>query len=352
MIYKFLKRILNKSKTLLKLLGQKPINLDGYYINSAAQLISFLSDKFNQGLMSSDNIEVARQRLERGAKIAMPKILGVYSYDFSIELKNRTIKARYYRSFDSIENKVSLLFFHGGGFVLGSIDSHDATIGKIAKKTGFSIISINYRLAPEHPFPAAVEDAVDSFKWLIKNANEFDIDPKHIVVAGDSAGGNLAAVVAQQAKGDRIPPLAQVLIYPVLDFHFTSNSHKTFSTGFFLSNKDMEHFRQLYLTEPTLADNYLVSPLLNPDLSNLAPALIVTAGFDPLRDDGAKYASILQKNGVKTLYKCYHDMIHGFIGMGILPNGLQLIDDVAYLIKSFTTECLSTFSKSYSRTQT
>jgi acetyl esterase len=336
MIFYALKTFFKFSSFFLKLFGQKPAVADDFYILPAAQLIGFLSEKFNAGLTSSKDPKLARRNMEISSKIAMPKIKDIYWFEFVINLNSHSLKARFYRPFQNSTLDKAILFFHGGGFVLGSIKSHDATAALIAKTTQLPVISVDYRLAPEHQFPAAALDAIDCFDWLVKHASKFDINPQKIIVAGDSAGGNLAAVVAQQRKDSDVKPLAQVLLYPVLDFHFNSQSHKLFSNGFFLTRADLQYFMEQYLSDPQQAKDPMASPLLNKEFSNLAPALIITAGFDPLRDDGYKYFELLQKNNVLVIYKCYYDLIHGFMNMAIIPNGIDIIKEVCHTIKLFT----------------
>ena len=210
----------------------------------------------------------------------------------------------------------AIAYFHGGGWVVGDLDTHDASCRKLAAETGAVVLSVDYRLAPEHPFPAALEDCYAALDWLAANAESIGADPDRLVVAGDSAGGNLAAATALLARGREGPEIAyQLLVYPVTGDPTTTSSYEANAEGYLLTTRDMEWFADQYL--PREVDRYsiLASPRLAADLSGLPPATVVTAGFDPLRDDGAAYADRLQDAGVTVRYRNYPEMIHGFAGM-------------------------------------
>jgi len=233
----------------------------------------------------------------------------------------------------------ALVYFHGGGFVFGNIDTHDAMCRAIAKASGAVVISVDYRLAPEHKFPAAVEDSCAATIWIAQNAAPLGIDPRCISVGGDSAGGNLAIVVAVRCRDAGGPALAsQVLIYPVTDLSsFETDSHRDFADGYFLTRAAMNWFTGHYLPSAVLARHPEVSPLLAPDLSGLPPALIVTAEFDPLRDEGESYAQRLRQAGVPATISRYPGMVHAFVSMrGVLAGGRQAIDEIAGFIRSIS----------------
>ena len=231
----------------------------------------------------------------------------------------------------------ALIYFHGGGFAFGNLDTHDAVCRSLAKESGAVVIAVDYRLSPEHKFPAAVEDAHAAVVWVAANAKSLGIDTRRIAVSGDSAGGNLATVIAIRCREAGGPALAsQVLIYPVTDMSsFDTDSHREFGEGYFLSRAGMEWFTGHYLSSADLARNPEVSPLLAPDLSALPPALVITAEFDPLRDEGEAYAKRLQKAGVPVTVTRYPGMIHAFVSMrGVLAGGRQAIQEVAKFIRS------------------
>lgn len=210
-----------------------------------------------------------------------------------------------------------LLYYHGGGFVLGDLDSHDVVCRQLANFSGCAVVSVDYRLAPENPFPAAVVDASAALAWLQKNAQDLRVDAARVALGGDSAGGALAAVTAIAARESVSPPIVfQLLIYPVTDFLCRSKSHQENGQGYFLTRELIEYFRGHYLPDATLYDDWRASPLLHPDLSNLPPALVLTAGFDPLRDEGAAYAQRLTESGNAASHVCFERQIHGFITMG------------------------------------
>jgi acetyl esterase len=206
-----------------------------------------------------------------------------------------------------------LVYYHGGGWVIGDLDSHDGVCRFLAAKAGVAVLSIGYRLAPEHPFPAPVEDAWAAFSWAAANAGALGADPERIAVGGDSAGGNLSAVVSVLAReGGGATPAMQLLIYPVTDSAETTRSRQLFSDGFFLTKADMELFEAAYLPPGTDADDPRISILKAPDLRNLPPAYVTTAGFDPLRDEGEAYALRMRDAGVKVALRRHPGLVHSF----------------------------------------
>jgi len=231
----------------------------------------------------------------------------------------------------------ALVYFHGGGFVFGNLDTHDAVCRALAKESGAVVISVDYRRSPEHKFPAALEDSHAVVVWLAANSQRLGIDARRISVSGDSAGGNLAAVIAMRCRDAGGPALAsQVLIYPVTDFSsFETGSHREFGEVYFLTRAGMHWFRNHYLASTDLARNPEVSPLLAQDLSLLPPALVITAEFDPLRDEGEAYGQRLRQAGVPVTMSRFPGMIHAFISMrGVLAGGRQGIQEIAAFLRS------------------
>jgi acetyl esterase len=236
------------------------------------------------------------------------------------------------------EPRPGLLFFHGGGFVVCDLDSHDSTCRELATGADCVVVSVDYRLAPEAKFPAAPEDCYAATEWVAKNAPSLGIDADRIAVAGDSAGGNLAAVVALMCRDRKGPRLIhQLLIYPVTDNRFDTASYKDNGVGYFLTEQMMRWFWHHYLDSEGDGDNAMASPLRAPDLSLLPSATVLTAQYDPLRDEGRAYAERLAEAGVATTQTNYPGVFHGFFGMSEqIPRARQAIEQVcAELRKAF-----------------
>ena len=230
-----------------------------------------------------------------------------------------------------------VLFYHGGGWVQGSLESHDNLTRYLAKASHAVVVSVDYRLAPENPFPAGLNDAYAALEWVAHNANSFGADPSKIAVMGDSAGGNIAAVIALMARDKNGPGIKhQVLIYPATDqSNLDTDSYTHFAKGFMLTKNNIEWFRGLYLPDKKDWTNPHASPLLAEDHANLPPATIITAQMDPLKDDGKQYADKLTKAGVLTHYHCYQGMIHGFINADkLLSQAHAALDEIAVDLKT------------------
>jgi acetyl esterase/lipase len=207
-----------------------------------------------------------------------------------------------------------LLFFHGGGFVVGDLETHDSSCRFLARQAGARVLSVEYRLAPEQRFPAAADDALAAFSWVREHAVELGGDPARVAVGGDSAGGNLAAGLAQALRGDEGPAF-QLLFYPWLDLSAKRHSYRLFGEGFFLTEAQLDWYRALYLGPKGDAFDPMCSPGLADDLAGVAPAYIATAGFDPLRDEGEEYAARLRDAGVGVAVRRHADLIHGFVNV-------------------------------------
>ena len=231
------------------------------------------------------------------------------------------LTARIYRP--AVDGPVpTILFVHGGGFVLGDVDTHDDQARLLCAQVGAVVVSIDYRLAPEHPFPAGHLDAVAAHRWVVETVAELGGDVKRIAVAGDSAGGNLSAGVAIAARDAGRPLAAQLLIYPSTDFVDSEDypSRVENAQGYLLTDVDMRWFRQSY--DPDPADPR-ATVLRHPDLTGLAPAIVAVAEFDPLRDEGEAYAAALEKAGVPVTCTRYAGLIHGFFGLGHLSEAAK-----------------------------
>ena len=228
----------------------------------------------------------------------------------------------------------TLIYYHGGGFVIGNIETHDSTCRRLANKSRCQVISIDYRLAPEHPFPAPTDDGLAAFRHIRDNAPKFGVDAARLAVGGDSAGGAMAAVVCQACRdAGEAGPAFQMLIYPATDSTRESGSRKAFTEGYFLSGPLMNWFWEAYVPEGTDLADIRLSPLLAKDFKGLPPAFVLTAGFDPLRDEGRAYADRLIDAGIKTTYVNYPGTIHGFFSMTrFLQEGLRANDEAAAVL--------------------
>ena len=212
-----------------------------------------------------------------------------------------------------------LVFFHGGGWVIGDLDSHDVVCRKLADEGELIVVSVDYRLAPEHKFPAAVDDAIAATRWIAEHAKQHSIDPSRLMVGGDSAGGNLAAVVAIAARDGNGPDIAgQVLIYPATDFAMTHPSHREPETSILLTHSVIRWFRDHYLNGAADVHDWRASPARARTLIGLPSAYVLTAGADPLRDEGDEYAHRLTEAGVPVTYRHFPGQFHGFFTMGKL----------------------------------
>jgi acetyl esterase len=237
-----------------------------------------------------------------------------------------------------VDEKVipTLVYYHGGGFVIGNIETHDSTCRRIANKSRCQVISIDYRLAPEHPFPAPVDDAMAAFRHIRDNAAAFDTHADRIAVGGDSAGGNLSAVVCQQMKkAGEVMPAFQMLIYPATDSVTHDEARRARGEGYFLTQELMDWFFSHYSPPGIDRRDPRMSPLVA-DLSGLPPAYVLTAGYDPLRDEGLAYATKLREAGVRTIYSEFPGTIHGFFSMTkFLRQGLVANDEAAGVMAAF-----------------
>ncbi len=230
----------------------------------------------------------------------------------------------------------TLVYFHGGGWVICDLDTHDALCRDLTNGAGCVTVSVDYRLAPESKFPAAVDDCVAAMEWVAAHAGEIGGDSARLAVGGDSAGGNLAAVVAQVARQRGGPKLGfQLLIYPATDFTADTDSIRENSEGYFLTHDDMVWFRDHYLPSLDERTNPLASPMLAPDLSGLPPALVITAEYDPLRDEGEQYGQRLREAGVPVTISRYDGMVHGFLSLAAgLDGGRRGIDEAASALRA------------------
>lgn len=229
------------------------------------------------------------------------------------------IMLREYRPAGSAPGQVlpALVYYHGGGWVIGDLDTHDVLCRELANGAGCAVYAVDYRMGPEHRFPAAVDDALAATRWVFDQASTLAVDPARVALGGDSAGGNLAAVVALALRdtAGAPRPVFQLLIYPATDMHPDTPSHAENGDGYLLTRDVIAYFQSHYLDASQRPD-WRASPLLAANHAGLPPALVLTAGYDPLRDEGRAYADTLSAAGVPTQYVCFSRQIHGFILMG------------------------------------
>lgn len=277
-------------------------------VSAALRLLNALPDNDFSDLP----VPQARQQLDDEARLfAGPVLTMAEVRDVRIPSFTGEIPARLYRAQQRDADRL-LVYFHGGGFVLGSLDSVDSVCRFLATHAGVSVLSVDYRLAPEHPFPAAVEDARTAFMFAASRAREWGHDVQQIAVGGDSAGGTLAAVLCQQLKEAAVRPAFQLLFFPVTDLSAKSASYREFACGFFLTEKQMEWYTAHYVGDGDRTDPR-ISPLLAEDLSGLPPAYVAVAGFDPLRDEGEAYARRLAAAGNHVALRRHDGLIHAFV---------------------------------------
>lgn len=229
-----------------------------------------------------------------------------------------------------------LVYYHGGGWVIGDLDSLDTTCRALANRAGTKVVSVDYRLAPEHKFPAPVDDCYAALRWVADNAGSIGVDPDRLAVGGDSAGGNLAAAVALRARDEGGPRIAlQALVYPVTNHSFDTPSYQENADGYLLTRDSMVWFWDHYLKDADDSANPWASPLRAGDLSGLPPAVVITAEFDPLRDEGEAFAAKLADAGVRVVQRRFDGQIHGFFQMpGTIPAGFEAVDLIAGELRS------------------
>ena len=292
--------------------GGRPVRVDGLELEPDVQLLLALRRLRGDRELDTMTPGEARAEIARGAASFAGTLVPVARVE-SLTLAGAAdpLAARLYVP-DGTAGGV-LVYYHGGGWVVGDLDTHEAPCRFLARETGLAVLAVDYRRAPEHRFPAAVDDALAAFRWASAESARLGVPPGRIAVGGDSAGGNLAAVVALLATREGGPrPRAQLLIYPVTDLSTKHPSYRLFADGFFLTERDMDWYRGNYLPDAATALDPRASPLLAPDLHGLPPAVILSAGFDVLRDEGEAFAKRLAEAGVPVTHRRVPGQIHGF----------------------------------------
>jgi acetyl esterase/lipase len=314
----------------LRLSGRAPVQVDGETLAPEVQLALAMLERRREPPPETLSAPEARRRRQRLSAVyaGKPTPVGAVA-DLEI---GPGLRARHYAPAEPGAPHPLLVYYHGGGFTYGDLETHDGVCRILCRHAGAHVLAVDYRLAPEHPFPAAVEDARAALRWAFANAGALGADPERVGVGGDSAGGNLAAVVSQLAARDGgPPPVLQLLIYPATDFSRRRRSRELFGEGFLLTNSEMDWFETNYLgAERTHARDPRASPLLAEDLSGLAPAYVVTAAFDPIRDEGEEYAEALRQAGTPVTLRRFPGFIHAFIaGAGVSRNARDAMVEIA-----------------------
>jgi acetyl esterase len=322
---------------LMRRLAGPPIEVDGKQMDLKLQWMLKLAAKQGRPPMQTLTPDEARQEYRvrgevfGGRKPEMARLL-----DRLIPGPAGDIPVRLYVPHTAPEKAPVIVFYHGGGWVIGDLETHDTACRHLAVESGCIVLSVDYRLAPEHKFPAAVEDAVAAYEWTLAHAAELDGDPARVAVGGDSAGGNLAAVVCQKLRetGGQAPAF-QLLIYPATDFRANTRSHDVYGKDFVLTTELMEYFQGHYLNGSQEKEDVMASPLLAADLSGLPPAWIGTAGFDPLQDEAKAYAKRLREAGVAVEETSYDGMVHGFMTLtGAIDDARRMFRDMGAYVKA------------------
>jgi acetyl esterase/lipase len=267
-------------------------------------------------------------------KLETPISIPCHVANHTLPLAGRTLDIRLYQPKNMRPDAPVLVYFHGGGWVIGDLDTHDNPCRAMAIGSGGCVVSIDYRRAPEHPFPAAIQDGYDAFLWIAEHGAKLGLNTQNLGIGGDSAGGNIAAAVSLMLRDSNLANCAwQVLIYPSVISQLETESSLAFAKGYGLDADVMDWFAGHYIPPDTDLSDPRLSPLLATSHANLPPALVVTAGFDPLRDSGLQYAEQLRESGVHVQYKEYPDLIHGFASWaGIIPSASAALNEIAELI--------------------
>ena len=300
-----------------------------------AEILLQMIREANRPAFETVGAVAARDLFMAGRKVLAPDPMPIAeTRDVAIPGPGGPIPARLYRSAKD-GNLPVLVFFHGGGWIVGNIESHDGICRHLANRAEGAVLSIDYRMGPEHKFPAAVEDCFAATTWAAGNAESLGVDPGRLAVGGDSAGGNLAAVVSLLARDKAAPRIAyQVLIYPATDAAMGHDSIARYAEGYVLTRATMRWFYEQYLRIPDDAADWRVSPLLASDLSRLPPAYVLTAGYDPLCDEGDAYATRLAAAGVPVTHRRFPGQVHGFVTNGRVIHAAETaLDEIAVALK-------------------
>jgi acetyl esterase len=315
-----------------RVLAGKPVVLDGQTLAPETQLMLRLQQAARIPGAETLPVPQGRQAIaHQSAMAGRTQPIGAVR-----DLSAGGVPARLYTPRGAAARTPLLVFLHGGGFIYGDLDSHDATCRVLAERAGVRVLAVDYRLAPEHPFPAAYDDSIAAYRWAVDNAATLGADPERLAVGGDSAGGNLAAVVAIEAARTGLPLAFQLLVYPATDnYQRATRSYELFGEGFYLNQGFMDLASESYTPDPEIRRDPRVSPHYADLPEGLAPAYVATAGFDPLRDEGESYARLLAEAGVTVELKRFPDQIHGFFNVvGVGRRSRAAVDEIAAALRA------------------
>ncbi len=314
-----------------RVLAGRSVVLDGKTLDTETQLMLRLQRVVREPAVESLPIPQGRLALNRqSVLVGGSQPIGRVREDVVAGMP-----ARLYEPTGATDSGPLLVFFHGGGWIYGDLESHDAPCRFLAERSGVRILALDYRLAPEAGFPAAYDDCVNAYAEILKRYDEWHVDPDRIGVGGDSAGGNLATVVAIEAARQGWPCAFQLLVYPLTDMTGAARSRQTFANGFYLTERFIELATDSYIPDPEQWTDPRISPLAADLPAGLAPAHVVTAGFDPLQDEGEAYAERLRAAGVEVRHVRYPRLIHGFLNMvGVGRNARAAVDEIATALRA------------------
>ena len=324
----FAQAVVGLPRPLLRLAAGKPAHVDGQELDLHCQVIA---RHFSIPSAKLASVEAMREDYERtGTVLGHPPTPPVALSRFSVKGPAGPVACELHRPAQvADENAPAILYFHGGGHVTGSLSTHRLACRQLAFESDAVVIAVDYRLAPDHKFPAGIEDSLAAYDEIAARAEELGIDPSRIAVGGESAGGNIAAVIAQQRRDASPAPCFQLLLVPWLNLSEYSRSYELFESGFHLSKQLMDWYTAHYLNGPEDALSPLASPSLG-DVVGVCPAAVFVAGFDPLRDEGLAYAAKLEAAGVPATARCFESLIHPFMNVaGRVPAARAAFEEVA-----------------------
>ncbi|WP_435592948.1 alpha/beta hydrolase [Nocardia sp. bgisy118] len=331
----------------LRLSGRPQVRVDGQELDPGIQLalrllelrgVATLVPDLRRGRPDVTDARASVRHTAAAFTLDRTEVGGVR--DIEIEGADGPLRARHYRPFPSGTSGAPplLVFFHGGGYVLGDVNTHDEPCRMLCRYAEVQVLSVDYRLAPEHPFPAGVDDALAAFRWAVAHASALGADPERIAVGGDSAGATLCAAIAQVTTREGGPvPALQLLLYPSIDLtEARTTSDELFAEGFYLTDDDRQWCRGHYLSGPGNADgsDSRTSPALAEDLSGLPPAILISAAFDPLRDEDEAYAAALRAAGNRVVLQRAPGLIHGFLNMTVVPSARDAVLQIAGMLRA------------------